>query len=225
MWREAARTAGARPPMMMRAGRRVGAALLSLATLMAPIVIPQAVAETVAVSELKQQTHIHGLAVDRQNPDQLLIATHRGLFTSGPDGWAKRVSPVQDFMGFTPDPAKADKLYASGHPTGGGNLGFVASTDNGVTWTQVSPGVGGPVDFHQMTLSAADPNVIFGAYGTLQASRDGGKTWSVVGPLPDKLIDLAASAKNTDTLTPRPPTLRSTRSCWGGGLSVQMKQT
>jgi photosystem II stability/assembly factor-like uncharacterized protein len=31
-------------------------------------------------------------------------------------------------------------------------------------------------------------------------SRDAGKTWSVVGPLPARLIDLAASAKNADTL-------------------------
>jgi photosystem II stability/assembly factor-like uncharacterized protein len=51
-----------------------------------------------------------------------------------------------------------------------------------------------------MTVSLADPQVLYGAYGALQVSRDGGKSWSVVGTLPEKLIDLAASAKDADTL-------------------------
>jgi photosystem II stability/assembly factor-like uncharacterized protein len=157
-------------------------------------------AEAVSVLQLKERTHIHGLAIDREDSQRLLIATHHGLFRAGPDGKAELISPVQDFMGFTPDPSDPKSLYASGHPAGGGNLGFIASTDNGVTWEQVARGVDGPVDFHQMTVSAADPRILYGAYGALQVSRDAGKTWSVVGPLPEKLIDLAASAKNADTV-------------------------
>lgn len=157
-------------------------------------------AESVPVSDLKQQTHIHGLAVDREDSVYLLIATHHGLFRSGPDGDAERISVVQDFMGFTPHPSDPGTLYASGHPAAGGNLGFIASTDGGASWEQVSPGEGGPVDFHQMTVSPADPLVVYGAFGGLQVSRDGGKTWSVAGPLPERLIDLAASARDADTL-------------------------
>lgn len=160
----------------------------------------EASAEPVAVSRLKEQTHIHGLATDRQDPEKLLIATHHGLFRSGLNGQAERISAVQDFMGFTPDPSDPKRLYASGHPAGGGNLGFIASSDNGATWTQVSSGVDGPVDFHQMTVSSADPDIIYGAYGALQMSRDAGATWSVAGPLPDRLIDLAASARDTGIL-------------------------
>ncbi len=157
-------------------------------------------AEAVSVLQLKERTHIHGLAIDREDSQRLLIATHHGLFRAGPEGKAELISPVQDFMGFIPDPSGPRSLYASGHPEGGGNLGFIASTDNGVTWEQVAPGADGPVDFHQMTVSSADPRVLYGAYGTLQVSRDAGKTWSVVGRLPEKLVDLAASAKNADTL-------------------------
>jgi len=157
-------------------------------------------AETLAVSELPRRTHIHGLAVDRQDPSKLLIATHHGLFLAGPDGKAERISVVQDFMGFSPHPRDPGTLYASGHPAQGGNLGFIASTDRGRTWTQVSPGVGGPVDFHQMTVSPADPNTIYGAYRGLQISRDAGRTWQLVGPPPEGLIGLAASAKDADTL-------------------------
>ena len=58
----------------------------------------------------------------------------------------------------------------------------------------------GPVDFHQMAVSPADPNTIYGTYGGLQISRDSGKTWEVVGPLPKGLIDLSASAGSPDTL-------------------------
>ncbi|RJT27722.1 exo-alpha-sialidase [Mesorhizobium waimense] len=152
------------------------------------------------VSQLKDRTHIHGLAIDREDSQRLLIATHHGVFRAEPDGKAELISPVQDFMGFTPDPSDPKSLYASGHPAGGGNLGFIASTDNGVTWEQVAPGVGGPVDFHQMTVSLVDPRVLYGAYGSLQVSQDAGKTWSLVGPLPEKLIDLAASAKSANTV-------------------------
>ena len=175
-------------------------ALLATAMSAASALSLPAAAEPVTVKQLKAHTHVHGLAVDRKKPGKLLIATHHGLFRSGPDGQAELISPVQDFMGFTPDPSGPDRLYASGHPAGGGNLGFIASADNGATWTQVSPGVDGPVDFHQLTVSPADPAVVYGAYGALQTSRDAGKTWSAVGPLPDRLIDLAASAKDPDTL-------------------------
>jgi hypothetical protein len=157
-------------------------------------------AETVDVAKLHAGTHIHGLAVDRSDPTRLLIATHHGLFSAGPDGKAERISKVQDFMGFQGDPADPDKLYASGHPPEGGNLGFIQSVDRGKTWTMVSPGLNGPVDFHQMTVSGADPNRIYGAYRMLQVSSDAGRTWKTAGPLPERLIDLAASHKNPDTL-------------------------
>lgn len=181
--------------------KRLAATALGLAwaaLLMEPGTLANAA--PVSVSELRDQTHIHGLAVDRQNPDQLLIATHHGLFRASQDGQAELISVVQDFMGFTADPADPASLFASGHPAQGGNLGFIASSDNGATWTEISTGVDGPVDFHQMTVSTADPDVIYGSYGALQKSLDAGKTWSVVGPLPEKLIDLAASAADADTL-------------------------
>lgn len=59
----------------------------------------------------------------------------------------------------------------------------------------------GPVDFHQMDASSADPQVLYGAHaGSLQVSRDGGTTWSLVGPAPQGLIDFAASAKDADVV-------------------------
>jgi photosystem II stability/assembly factor-like uncharacterized protein len=157
--------------------------------------------EGVPLSKLPQVTHIHGMAVGAADPSQLLLATHHGFFVVTPDGVATRVSETRDdFMGFTPHPTEPSVFYASGHPERGGNLGFVASRDGGRTWRQLSKGVGGPVDFHQMDVSKADPQVIYGAYRGIQVSRDGGRTWRSVGGQPDGLIDLAASARDTETL-------------------------
>jgi photosystem II stability/assembly factor-like uncharacterized protein len=162
----------------------------------AALALPAAAADSVPLAELDTQTHYHGLAVDPADPSRLYLATHHGFYLVGADGTATRLSQVQDFMGFTPHPTDPSVLYASGHPSNGGNLGFLMSADGGANWTQISPGGDGPVDFHQMDVSPADPQVIYGVYGGLQVSRDGGKTWAIAGQPPEGLIALAASASS-----------------------------
>jgi photosystem II stability/assembly factor-like uncharacterized protein len=146
------------------------------------------------LAELPQHTHYHGIAFNRSGTSVLLLATHHGLFAVDKDGTATRVSPEQDFMGFSPDPANPLSYYASGHPATGGNSGFLRSADGGATWTQLSEGVNGPVDFHQMDVSPVDPKTIYGSYGKIQVSRDGGSTWEMAGDPPEALIALAASS-------------------------------
>jgi hypothetical protein len=149
---------------------------------------------------LSEVSHIHGIGFDPAAPGGILLATHYGLFRARPDGTAVRISVDRnDYMGFSPDPASG-RLLASGHPEEGGNLGVISSEDGGVTWTQVSAGAGGPVDFHAMTISRADPQRIYGLYGGIQVSRDGGTTWSIAGPGPDRVIDLAASPTEADVV-------------------------
>ena len=164
--------------------------------------LSQAVSEKTTISQLAQHSHFHGLSVDPNDSARIYLATHHGFFAVSLDGTATRLSDKRDdFMGFTPHPSIPGTLYASGHPAEGGNLGFIASSDGGKTWRKLSPGVGGPVDFHQMTVSPVDPATIFGAYGgALQVSRDGGKTWILVGRTPDRLIDLAASSVDVNRL-------------------------
>jgi photosystem II stability/assembly factor-like uncharacterized protein len=70
------------------------------------------------------------------------------------------------------------------------------SSDAGRTWRQLSPGENAPVDFHQMDISKADPNIIYGVFGGLQRSRDGGRTWEIVAQVLERLVDIAASAKD-----------------------------
>jgi hypothetical protein len=154
------------------------------------------------VYELAQVTHFHGLAVDPAETSRLYLATHDGLFVVEADGTANPLSDRRDDLtGFTPHPTKASILYASGHPAGGGNLGFIASGDGGTSWRQLGRGVGGPVDFHQIDVSPANTNTIYGASaGNLQVSNDGGHIWEAVGAAPVGLIDLAASSKDPSTL-------------------------
>jgi photosystem II stability/assembly factor-like uncharacterized protein len=155
-------------------------------------------AERIKLSEV---SHIHGIAVDPSDPSRLFLATHHGLFLTSPDGTATRVSDnANDYMGFTPHPTDSSLLYASGHPAGGGNMGVILSEDGGKTWQQLSAGAQGPVDFHAMTISRSDPNVIYGLYGGIQVSRDGGKTWAENGAAPPETIDLAASAVDADLI-------------------------
>lgn len=157
-------------------------------------------ASTETLEVLASKTHYHGIAFARSGTAMLLLASHHGLFALAKDGETTLVSPVQDYMGFSPNPADPLSYYASGHPAGGGNSGFLVSTDGGASWKQLSSGAGGPVDFHQMDVSPADPKTIYGSFGDLQVSRDGGENWSIAGNPPGGLIALAASSVSADQI-------------------------
>ncbi len=154
-----------------------------------------------SVSELIGRTDFHGISVDPNDSSRIYLATHHGLFVVAPDGKVERASDMSaDFMGFTPHPSDPATIYASGHPSGGGNLGIIISNDKGKTWKKLADGVGGPVDFHQMDVSKADPNVMIGNSRGLQISKDAGRSWKMVGPAPNGTIDIAASGKDADTI-------------------------
>lgn len=144
----------------------------------------------------------HGLAVDRKNPSRVYIATHTGLLALKNDTELVRVSDARDdYMGFSAHPKDANVFYSSGHPSGGGNIGFQKSSDGGKTWSKVSNGVGGPVDFHAMTVSQADPNIIYGTYnGQLQRSTNEGKDWDVVQTAPSGIYSLATNTDDSAVL-------------------------
>ena len=174
-----------------------GSFLLGLMVVVTVISVSAAGSE-IGLDKIK---HIHGIAVYPKDSSRLYLATHQGLVIAGPDGHIESVSqPRHDFMSFAPHPTDQKTLYASGHPVGGGNLGFQQSQDGGRTWKQLSPGVSGPVDFHTLAVSPADPKTIYGVYKGLQVSRDGGLNWEFVGPLPKGVMTITASAQNVNTL-------------------------
>ena len=185
---------------MKRSKRHLLLSVLAMACGLVGITL-EAQAETMSLQQLRQATHIHGIGVDPGDPAKVLLATHHGFFTVTPDGQATRRSTDRnDYMGFTPHPTDPDLLYASGHPVGGGNMGVIVSRDGGNQWSQLAKGVNGPVDFHQMDISKADPTTLYGVHGGLQVSHDGGKSWAVKGPLPEGLYDLTASSQQVERL-------------------------
>lgn len=179
-----------------------GSALLALAAASSSSLQTVAAGSaSISVTQLASKTHFHGIAVDIKDSSRIYLATHHGFYVVSPDGSATRLSDNQnDYMGFTPHPVNPEVFFASGHPARGGNTGFVVSENGGRTWRQLSKGVGGPVDFHQMDVSRSDPDVIYGVYGGLQVSRDGGRTWTVRGDAPPRLFDLSVSGKDSDHL-------------------------
>lgn len=144
----------------------------------------------------------HGMAVDRNDSSKLYIATHTGLLVMDREGRLTRIGTAQDdYMGFSVHPNDANIFYTSGHPRSGGNLGFQRSTDGGSTWQKISNGVNGPVDFHTMTVSQAEPNVLYGAFrGQLQRSRDEGKNWEIIPTAPSGVFTLTTSRTDAGTV-------------------------
>ncbi len=144
-------------------------------------------------------SHIHAISVDKTDTQRLYLATHKGLFLVAPSGALQHVSEEpDDLMGFAAHPTDPQVFYASGHPAQGGNLGVIRSNDGGETWSQWARGAGGPVDFHTMDVSKADPNVIYGLHNGIQISRDAGRSWEIAGQPPAEVFDLAASARDVD---------------------------
>lgn len=128
-------------------------------------------------------THVHGLAVDRGDSNRVYIATHHGLLAwQEGQGLTQVGDSRDDFMGFSVHPTDPQMLFRSGHPAGGGNLGFQESTNRGETWNEVSDGSPtGLVDFHTMTVHPANPEHMYGWFGgRIHRSLDGGDTWAVL---------------------------------------------
>jgi photosystem II stability/assembly factor-like uncharacterized protein len=136
-------------------------------------------------------SHAHGLAFDKAS-NGLYIATHHGLLVLKDEKNLFRVGKRQDdYMGFTIHPTDRG-FFSSGHPQAGGNLGLQVSVDGGFTWEKISNGHNGPVDFHAMAISPANPDLIYGWYrGQLQRSEDGGNRWAAFDT-PFPIVSLAA---------------------------------
>lgn len=151
--------------------------------------------ELIAVDSI---THSHGLGVDRADPNKLYIATHHGLLVLVNEKELYRVGDKNDdYMGFSPHPTNEKVFFSSGHPSSGGNLGFQRSDDGGFTWRKVSDGVQGPVDFHVITVSPVNSDLVFGWYrGALQRTTDAGRNWEIVQNTQFPIVSLAADTKD-----------------------------
>ena len=172
--------------------------------LIALLATPVAAQETMPLADLMAATHVHGIGPGAEGVDGLTLATHNGLWAVDLAGaTATRLGQSQDdFMGYSAVPGSPGTVFASGHPATGGNLGIIKTEDAGQTWVPVADGLNGPVDFHNMEVSRADPAVIYGIGhdGRVQRSGDRGRTWEASGQAPEKLIDIATAPDNAALL-------------------------
>lgn len=147
-------------------------------------------------------SHAHGLSIDVNDGSKVYIATHHGLLILQNDTSLSRIGTVEDdLMGFSVHPSNPKVYFSSGHPATGGNLGFQKSTDGGLTWEKISDGINGPVDYHAMTVSPANPNIIYGTYaGSLQKSENEGKRWEIVRSVTYPIINLATDPKDENVV-------------------------
>ncbi len=154
------------------------------------------------LTPINEITHGHGMSVDVTDPNIIYIATHHGLLALKNEKDLYQVgSAKDDYMGFSPHPTDSKIFFSSGHPETGGNIGFQKSVDGGFTWEKVADGVNGPVDFHTMTVSPVNPDLIYGWYqGAIQRSIDGGKNWEIVSRTNVPIINLAADPKEENVV-------------------------
>ena len=146
---------------------------------------------------------IHGVGLfntegrSNDNGNSIYLATHNGLYNKNQNSsWVKVGSDKSDLMGFVIDPKKEGVMYSSGHPVNGGNLGFRMSTDSGKTWQTISSVTDNPIDFHAMSISPVNNDILYGSPGggyALFITHDQGKTWSIITSIPSQIVSIAAN--------------------------------
>jgi hypothetical protein len=147
--------------------------------------------------------HVHGLGIDPSDNNVLYIATHGDFYKSVDGGPPVKVDQQRaDYMAFNAPQTEGVPLYASGHPSTGGNMGLVKSTDGGQTWQSVSKVLDPPVDFHAMAVSRSNANVIMGFDSGgrgLFKTMDAGNTWQSLN-YPEYITALATAPDNSEVV-------------------------
>jgi len=184
--------------------RKLVAISLGIMVIGMVITIQYALNTQIPASPLYSRTvgwqHIHGLGIEPADRIILYIATHGDFYHSHDGNPPFKVDIVRaDYMAFNAPPSAGIPLYASGHPSTGGNTGLIRSTDGGQSWESVAKVLEPPVDFHAMTVSKSDPNVIIGFDSGgrgLFKTVDSGKTWETL-QYPDYISALAISPNDS----------------------------
>jgi photosystem II stability/assembly factor-like uncharacterized protein len=115
-------------------------------------------------------THVHGLAVDPEDPQRVFVATHEGLGAWTEDGVERVSGSTADFLDLAADPASARFLGTTGRGW------LVASEDGGRTFEPVP---GAP---RLLLVNFLDDGTVLGvaADGSLQTGLADG-SWEAAG--------------------------------------------
>ena len=147
--------------------------------------------------------HVHGLGLNPADHSILYIATHGDFYQSISGAPPIKVDKIRsDYMAFNAPLVSGFPLYASGHPSTGGNTGLIKSDDGGITWEHVSNVIEPAVDFHAMATSKQNPEMLIGfdsgARGLFK-TVDAGKTWETI-EYPEYVSTLAISPGDSELI-------------------------
>ena len=142
-------------------------------------------------------THVHDLAIPRNEVTLLEVATHRGLYESTDDGHSFTAIagefPSADMTVLAFDPVSQDIVYGGGRNLRGASEGLVRSSDAGLSWDLVySEAI--PV---AIAIDPDDPSRVLLVTGEdLLLSTNYGVTWdSVSVPVDPQSITSIAVTK------------------------------
>ncbi len=139
--------------------------------------------------------HIQAIEVTAGAPWHLYLATHQGIFLAGTDGFAERFSANgDDFRSLARRPGSEGIFFGGVSTPAGANRGLMVSEDGAKTWSVLSRIAEPSVTFSSLTISPADPDVLYGAGPALYVSGDGGRSWSAGAMPANRIFDLAASS-------------------------------
>jgi photosystem II stability/assembly factor-like uncharacterized protein len=122
---------------------------------------------------------LHALAVDPENPEQVMVGGHGGAALSEDGGKTWEQMPDlegADPMGWTIDPSDPQKMYVGGHP------GFFRSENGGESWSMDNSGLPG-TDVHGLGMDPGDPDILYASIvgAGLYRSPDAGESWEPTG--------------------------------------------
>ena len=155
-------------------------------------------AKVLAISE---NTGVNCAVMDPRDPDVIMASSEqrrRHVFTKiggGPetaihkttDGgktWRKITSGLPSGqmggIGLAVSPANPDVIYAI-IEAAGEEGGFFRSADRGESWSKMSPHTAQGQYYNEIYCDPADVNTVYSVETVTQVTRDGGRTWQVLG--------------------------------------------
>ena len=125
-----------------------------------------------AVAKIPRAFDYHSLLVSSDNPKELLLGTHNGMFRSLDGGrtWKAAGLAGRDVMNLAQD---GPVIWATGHEV------FTASDDGGRTWQNLTPKGLPTLDVHGFAVSAGGGRTLYAeiAGRGVYTSRDNGKSF------------------------------------------------
>ncbi len=167
--------------------------------------------DVIGASRGLTETHVSGVGFHRFNGDILFIGTENGLFRSGNGG--DTVVKVLASGYITDIEFATDRPhigYAAYHPAWdmpGGEI--YRSTDNGLTWSQVSTNLPDSIHILKIEVDPTNADIVYVLTGNgrfvcgpadVYKSTDGGITWVNLTPSLPEVLDFAIDPTNPQVL-------------------------